>query len=213
MEYIQLLRDTPLPTILTVGGIIFLLLSVLQKAGTQIETRPGKDAFAIITGVILLLSGVSLYLVPPTQPNNPTVAPLSPTSPLPQPSNADSSIATMSPNTTSITSPDCTSTPPAGLIQLWENVPYTWSAGIWGSSNVPSFMSGLGEINANDPEFDQFQIWIDPCLIESHGYANGAKFTSFTPGENRSFQIPLGGTTATIIAIPQGTGFWGLGPN
>jgi hypothetical protein len=67
-DYLKLLRDTPLPSILVIGGIIFLLLSVLQKAGTSVETKPGWERFSILIGVILLISGIGLYLVPPTSP-------------------------------------------------------------------------------------------------------------------------------------------------
>jgi hypothetical protein len=67
LDYLKLFRDTPVPSILVAGGIIFLLLSVLQRAGTSIETRPGREGFAIFMGVVLLLSGIGLYLVPPTQ--------------------------------------------------------------------------------------------------------------------------------------------------
>jgi hypothetical protein len=66
-DYLELLRDTPLPSILVIGGIAFLLLSVLQRAGTSIETKPGRERFAVFTGVVLLLGGIGLYLVPPTQ--------------------------------------------------------------------------------------------------------------------------------------------------
>lgn len=65
--YLKLLRETPLPSILVIGGIVFLLLSVLQKAGTSVETKPGKEKFSIFVGIVLLLSGISLYLVPPSQ--------------------------------------------------------------------------------------------------------------------------------------------------
>jgi len=72
-NYLQILRDTPLPAILVVGGIIFLILSVLQKAGASIEPKPSKERFSIITGFALLISGVILYLVPP--PQSPTITP------------------------------------------------------------------------------------------------------------------------------------------
>lgn len=66
-DYLKLLRDTPVPSLLVIGGIAFLLLSVLQKAGASVETKPGKERFSIISGIILLLCGIGLYLVPPAQ--------------------------------------------------------------------------------------------------------------------------------------------------
>src|SRR6266540_2493332 len=68
IELLKTLRDTPVPSILVIGGIVFLLLAFVRKAGTAIEPEPSQRGWTILTGVILLLSGVSLYLVPPAQP-------------------------------------------------------------------------------------------------------------------------------------------------
>lgn len=107
------------------------------------------------------------------------------------------------------TSPECT--PPNGLIPLWYDVPVIWSKGIWGSSNMPNFMSALGEVDSNDSDFGQFQIWIDPCSFNWHGYIDGARFWPHTPNIGKSFPVPIGGAIATTINIPKNTGIWGLG--
>jgi hypothetical protein len=68
IELLKTLRDTPVPSILVIGGIVFLLLAFVRKAGNAIEPEPSQRGWTILTGIILLLSGVSLYLVPPAQP-------------------------------------------------------------------------------------------------------------------------------------------------
>jgi hypothetical protein len=119
--YLQILRDTPLPTILVIGGIVFLLLTVLQKAGTSIETKPSKERFSVITGVVLLLSGISLYLVPPTPDVSVAETPapvISITETIPP---AD--IAQVEATTTQITSnPTATSCAGATVLGPWEHI-------------------------------------------------------------------------------------------
>jgi hypothetical protein len=104
--------------------------------------------------------------------------------------------------------------PPAGLIALWKNIEPPWSKGIWGSPNMPNFMVALGEVDTNDPDFGEFQIWIDPCSIEWHGYKEGGRFWPHQPGINPTASpIPLGGEKATSVTLPANTGIWGLGPS
>ena len=73
--YLQLLRDTPVPTILVIAGIFFLFISILQKAGTSIVIKPGKEKFSVVTGIVLLVSGIGLYMVPPSSLNIPSATP------------------------------------------------------------------------------------------------------------------------------------------
>ena len=115
-DYLKLLRGTPLPSILVIGGIAFLLLSVLQRAGTSIETKPGKERFAVFTGIVLLLGGIALYLVPPTQPPvAPTAIVLQGTTPpAAQPTDTPKAIATNRvppPTSTPTVQPIATATP------------------------------------------------------------------------------------------------------
>jgi basic membrane protein A and related proteins len=67
-DYLKLLGGTSLPTILVVAGILFLLLSVIQQAGTIVVKDPKKEGLAIFIGIVLLVSGVVLYLIPLVQP-------------------------------------------------------------------------------------------------------------------------------------------------
>lgn len=110
----------------------------------------------------------------------------------------------------------CTSVPPDSLIPLWENTEPPWSKGLWGSPNLLNFVVGVGIIDTNDPEFSEFQLWIDPCFagtIPGHGYTDGGRFWPKQPGVNvNAPPIVLGGETATLIAIPANTGQWDLGP-
>jgi hypothetical protein len=125
---------------------------------------------------------------------------------------------TQQPTTLQATVPPagCTSTPPTGLIPLWENTEPPWSTGVWGSPNVPNFAVDSGIIDTNDPDFGEFQIWFDPCFagtIPGHGYTDGGRFWPKQSGLNiNAPPIPLGGATATTINIPANTGRWGLGP-
>jgi hypothetical protein len=67
IELLKTLKDTPLPSILVIGGILFLLLSFVRKIGRYIELEPTKVWLVGFIGVILLFSGVGLYLIPAVQ--------------------------------------------------------------------------------------------------------------------------------------------------
>jgi hypothetical protein len=64
MDVLTTLRDTPLPTILVVGGIFFLLLALVSQIGTFVTMPLQRQKAAAITGAALLILGVGLYLVP-----------------------------------------------------------------------------------------------------------------------------------------------------
>jgi hypothetical protein len=105
--------------------------------------------------------------------------------------------------------------PPAdlGLIHLNERTNPEWSTYIWVSENVLDFIVDRGIINASDPDFGEFQIWIGPCefQLSSHGFEDGDKFWSRTPGvsSDDSPIIHLG--ELTTISLESGSGLWGLG--
>jgi hypothetical protein len=131
-----------------------------------------------------------------------------PTSPPTSSPTTQSPVATEHPPTTS---PECT--PPAGLIPLWINIEPPWSRGLWGSPNMPAFMVALGEIDTNDPEFSEFQMWIDPCYVSWHDYTDGGRFWPQQEGvPTTAPPIPLGGETATTVNLTSNTGRWSLGP-
>ena len=67
IEILKTLKDTPLPSILVIGGILFLLLSFIRKVGSNIELEPEKKWVVGFIGIILLCSGVGLYLIPAMQ--------------------------------------------------------------------------------------------------------------------------------------------------
>ena len=78
-EIFKILKDTPIPSILVVGGILFLLLSFVRKVGSSIELEPTKTWLVAIIGVILLCSGIALSLIPAFQASlvaTPTQTPL-----------------------------------------------------------------------------------------------------------------------------------------
>lgn len=103
--------------------------------------------------------------------------------------------------------------PPGGLIALRESTKPPWSAGIYGSQNMLDFIVSIGEVDTNDSDFGEFQIWLDPCAVASHGYINGGRFWPHQPGvSSTGSRIPLGGERATTVTLPANTGIWGLGP-
>ncbi len=64
-DFLHLLTSgTPVPTILVVGGIFFLFLSVVQSAGASVIPNPKRQGFTMFLGVLLLVVGIGLYLVP-----------------------------------------------------------------------------------------------------------------------------------------------------
>lgn len=62
------LKDTPLPTILVVGGLIFLLLATTSRVSGKIVVPASRQKSAGVIGVALLVSGVALYVTPTSQP-------------------------------------------------------------------------------------------------------------------------------------------------
>ena len=70
VEVIKILRDTPLPSLLVIGGIIFLLIPFVKKIGGAIEVETGHKINPAIIGLVLLITGISLYVIPALSPNN-----------------------------------------------------------------------------------------------------------------------------------------------
>src|SRR5262249_15626777 len=63
-DIITALKDTPVPTILIVGGIGFLLLAVAGSIAGKIEIPPARQKWAGGIGVVLLSVGLILYMLP-----------------------------------------------------------------------------------------------------------------------------------------------------
>jgi 4-amino-4-deoxy-L-arabinose transferase-like glycosyltransferase len=78
------LKDTPIPTLLVIAGIVFLLLSIAGQLAGRIAVPPERQRWAAVIGGILLISGVALYVVPPARlipPRPPDVLPPTPPNP------------------------------------------------------------------------------------------------------------------------------------
>ncbi|GAB4154349.1 MAG: hypothetical protein Fur0021_20780 [Candidatus Promineifilaceae bacterium] len=110
----------------------------------------------------------------------------------------------------------CETNPPTGLVHFWSNGAASyWSKGIWGSPEVLNFTVGVATLTSNDPNFGEFQIWLDPCYAivnPGHGYRSGAAFWPIDPsgyGKTSEPTLQLG-QVATVI-IPVNTGKWALG--
>ncbi len=87
MEYVELLKDTPVPTLLILAGIGFLLLAVAGQIAGKIEVPPARQKWAAIIGSVCLALGVALQLW--SGGTSPTSASATPT-PAPTPAAASS---------------------------------------------------------------------------------------------------------------------------
>ncbi len=95
MEFIGSLQNTPLPTILVIGGILLLVLAVASELGGKITIAPQRQKSALVLGIGLLAIGVALYFIPggngkemsprsegeTVTPAAPTAMPVAPTAP------------------------------------------------------------------------------------------------------------------------------------
>ncbi|GEM_PF-4365302 len=71
MEFLTALKDTPLPTILVIGGIVFLFLGIATiKKPIVIDVTPQSRKIALIVGILLISGGVYLMVQP--GPESPT---------------------------------------------------------------------------------------------------------------------------------------------
>lgn len=59
-SYLKLIQSTPVPVILIVAGIVFLLLSISGGISGKIKVEPGRQVTAGVIGGVLLLIGLSL---------------------------------------------------------------------------------------------------------------------------------------------------------
>ncbi|SRR6266851_2000303 len=58
------LKDTPLPTIFVVAGIVFWLLAIAGSIAGKITVLPGQQKTAGVVGTLFVVLGMMLYLVP-----------------------------------------------------------------------------------------------------------------------------------------------------
>ena len=64
METINTVIEGPIPNILILAGIAFLLLSVIGNIGAKIVVEPKKQKYAGILGAVFLIIGLGLYIIP-----------------------------------------------------------------------------------------------------------------------------------------------------
>jgi hypothetical protein len=85
MDLLGAIKDTPLPTVFVVAGIVFWLLAIAGSVAGKITVRPEHQTTAGILGTILLISGLVLSYLPAPQsrPHAATVPALAPTVPTP----------------------------------------------------------------------------------------------------------------------------------
>jgi hypothetical protein len=65
-DVLSTLADTPIPTILVISGVIFLVLAISDQIAGKISVNPGARKYAALIGGILVVTGIALYLVPTT---------------------------------------------------------------------------------------------------------------------------------------------------
>jgi hypothetical protein len=58
------LKDTPIPTILVIAGIVFLLLAIAGQLAGRIAVAPERQRWAALIGGGLLAIGLALHIVP-----------------------------------------------------------------------------------------------------------------------------------------------------
>jgi len=70
MEILTVLKDTPIPTLLVAGGLVFLILAIVSQAGGKFKVASKRQNISIVIGIVLLLFGVVLYLIPTMKPDS-----------------------------------------------------------------------------------------------------------------------------------------------
>jgi hypothetical protein len=87
MDLLGAIKDTPLPTVFVVAGIVFWLLAIAGSVAGKITVRPEHQQTAGILGTVLLISGLVLSYLPAPQsrPHDATVPAPAPTVPAPAP--------------------------------------------------------------------------------------------------------------------------------
>ncbi|MBW4469258.1 MAG: hypothetical protein KME45_03240 [Stenomitos rutilans HA7619-LM2] len=103
-DIINALKDTPIPTLLVLAGLFFLILSFVSKLGGVIEVQPNQKRLTIPLGLILLILGLVLNSTPTRSPSG------IPVTQLPQSSSSLPPNAVVSPSSSTST-PNPSSSP------------------------------------------------------------------------------------------------------
>ncbi len=61
---VAVLKDTPIPTILVVSGIVFLFLALAGQVAGKLEVPPERQKWSALAGAVLLSAGLLLYIIP-----------------------------------------------------------------------------------------------------------------------------------------------------
>src|SRR5512139_3509524 len=61
---VSLLKDTPIPTILVVGGIVFLFLALAGQIAGKLEVPASRQKWSALAGILLMSAGLLLYIIP-----------------------------------------------------------------------------------------------------------------------------------------------------
>jgi hypothetical protein len=77
MSDILALKDTPVPTILVIGGMVFLFLAIAGQITGEIKVPTGRQKISAVLGIILLVSGILLYVIPSSTAETLTSTPTS----------------------------------------------------------------------------------------------------------------------------------------
>lgn len=65
MDLLSTIKDTPIPSLLVIGGLLFLFIGIATiKKPIVIEITPSSKKIAILLGFVLLIFGNGLYLLP-----------------------------------------------------------------------------------------------------------------------------------------------------
>ncbi len=79
LELLSLIKDSSTPALLIGGGLIFLILAVVGSINSQINVPPARQRVAGVVGVVLLLAGIVIQMLPGLRPSPigpaPTTAP------------------------------------------------------------------------------------------------------------------------------------------
>jgi len=63
-DLVRALQETPLPTILVIAGIFFLFLSIAGGLAGKINIPPNRQKISSIFGILLLVVGLAIHLIP-----------------------------------------------------------------------------------------------------------------------------------------------------
>ena len=116
MEVVETIVKSPFPTILGIGGVIFLFLALIGRVGGKviIDIPPDRQKGFAITGIALLLAGAFLYVLPfliAPKPPIPTPTAVAQVIPIMTPTTTNTPSATPSPTLTATTADTPTTLP------------------------------------------------------------------------------------------------------